>query len=57
VLVAGSASGLSNLAQAAVAGEELVAGAAPGSYYVRVVAVNAFGASAPSNEIVVTLRR
>lgn len=56
VLVAGSASGLSNLAQAAVAGKELVAGAAPGSYYVRVVAVNAFGTSAPSNEIVVTLR-
>jgi predicted phage tail protein len=56
VLVAGSAAGRSNLAQAAVTGETLTAGAAPGTYYVRVMAVNAFGISTPSNEIVVTLR-
>jgi hypothetical protein len=55
VLVAGSAAGLSNLANAAVAGRTLTAGAAPGTYYVRVMAVNAFGVSAPSNEIAVTL--
>jgi hypothetical protein len=56
VLVAGSAAGRSNLAQAAVTGQTLTAGAAPGTYYVRVMAVNAFGVSTPSNEIVVTLR-
>lgn len=55
VLIAGSASGLSNLARAAVAGHGLVASAPPGAYYVRVVAVNAAGASAPSNELLVTL--
>jgi hypothetical protein len=56
VLLAGSTAGLSDLAQAAVGGQSLVASASPGTYYVRVVAVNAFGASAPSNEIVVTLQ-
>ena len=56
VLLAGSTAGLSDLAQAAVGGRTLVASASPGTYYVRVVAVNAFGASAPSNEIVVTLQ-
>jgi hypothetical protein len=56
VLLAGSTAGLSDLAQAAVGGHGLVASASPGTYYVRVVAVNAFGASVPSNEIVVTLR-
>ena len=55
VLLAGSAPGLSNLAQAAVAGHALSASAPPGTYYVRVVAVNGFGASTPSNEVVVTL--
>jgi hypothetical protein len=57
VLIAGSAAGRSDLAQAAVTGQTLTAGAAPGTYYVRVLAVNAFGVSTPSNEIVVTLRR
>lgn len=56
VLVAGSTAGRSNLARAAVTGQTLTAGAAPGTYYVRVMAVNAFGISAPSNEIAVTLR-
>jgi chitinase len=55
LLLAGSAPGASNLAQVAVPGQSLGATASAGTYYVRVLAVNAFGASAPSNEITVTL--
>ena len=56
VVQAGSASGFSNLAQISVAGQTLLASAPPGDYYVRVIAANAAGVSAASNEIVVTVR-
>jgi hypothetical protein len=50
----GSASGLSNLAVINTALPGLSADAPPGAYFVRAVALNALGASAPSNEILVT---
>jgi hypothetical protein len=56
VLLAGSAPGLRDLAQATVNGHSLAATAPPGTYFVRVIAINMFGASAPSQEIVVTIR-
>ena len=54
---AGSAPGLSNLAVVPFPGNQtsFAADAPPGTYYVRVVAVNAAGASAPSNEVIVVL--
>jgi fibronectin type III domain protein len=56
VLQAGSSSGASNLANVSVAGTSLTAvGVANGTYYIRVVAVNAVGQSSPSNEVVATL--
>jgi hypothetical protein len=56
LLQAGSTSGASNIANSVVGGTSLVAsGVANGTYYIRVIAVNAVGQSAASNEIVVTL--
>lgn len=57
VVVAGSAPGLSDIAIINVpAGVTTLSAAAPaGTYYVRVVALNAFGGSAPSNEVIVTV--
>lgn len=54
-VLAGSASGLSNLALFTVAGVGLVAQAPPGTYFARVVAQNACGDSAPSTEIIVNV--
>jgi hypothetical protein len=54
LLQAGSASGASDVANAPVAGTSLAAaGVANGTYYIRVLAVNALGPSIPSNEIIV----
>ena len=56
VVQAGSAPGLSNLAVANVgATTTLTASAPPGTYYVRVLALNAFGGSVASNEIIITV--
>jgi hypothetical protein len=56
VIQAGSAPGLSNLAILNVGpATELSVSAPPGTYFVRVVAVNAFGGSVPSVEIIVTV--
>jgi hypothetical protein len=54
VVQAGSAPGLSDLALFSLGGAtSLSVSAPPGQYFVRVVAVNAFGGSAPSDESVV----
>jgi hypothetical protein len=56
VVQAGSAPGLSNLAILNVgSATQLVVSAPPGTYFVRVVALNAFGGSIGSVEIVVTV--
>lgn len=56
VVQAGSAAGLTNLAVINLgASTTLSVSAPPGTYYVRVVALNGFGGSAPSNESVVTV--
>jgi predicted phage tail protein len=57
ILEAGSAPGLANLAVVQLGAQTTYVAAAPppGTYYVRVRAVNARGTSAPSNEI--TVRR
>ena len=53
---AGSAPGLSNLAILNVGGATTLTVSAPsGTYYVRVVALNAFGGSVPSVEIIVSV--
>jgi hypothetical protein len=53
---AGSAPGLSNVAIANVGAVTFLSAAAPsGSYYLRVVALNAFGGSSPSNEVLLTV--
>jgi beta-lactamase superfamily II metal-dependent hydrolase len=53
---AGSSPGSSNIAVANVGlTTSLSAGAPAGTYYLRVVASNAFGTSSPSNEIVLTI--
>ena len=56
VIQAGSAPGLTNIAVLNVGAlTTLSVSAPPGIYYARVLALNAFGASAPSPEIVVTV--
>lgn len=55
IVQAGSASGLSNLATIAVAGNGLSTPAPNGTYFVRVLAQNACGTSASSNEVIVTV--
>jgi hypothetical protein len=56
VLHAGSAPGLSNLATLPVGNVLAFSAVAPaGTYYVRVAAVNTFGSSAPSNEVVLVV--
>lgn len=53
---AGSSPGLSDITVANVgAATSLTASAPPNTYYIRVVALNAFGGSSASNEIVVTV--
>jgi hypothetical protein len=53
---AGSAAGASNLANTVVNGTSLTAtNVANGTYYVRVIALNAVGQSAPTADVVVTL--
>ncbi|MGE0043568.1 MAG: hypothetical protein AB7V01_20520, partial [Vicinamibacterales bacterium] len=54
-LQAGSAPGLTDLASLGVAGTSVTVSAPPGQYYVRVVAVNASGASGASNEVLVNV--
>lgn len=52
----GSSPGVTNLAVINVgATTTLSASAPPGVYYARVIALNAFGASTPSNEVVITV--
>ena len=53
IVQAGSATGGSELAQVRVGSAALVATAPPGTYYVRVLALNGRGTSAASEEIVV----
>jgi hypothetical protein len=56
LLKAGSSSGLSDVADSPVTGTSLTAvGVGNGTYYIRVIAVNAVGQSAASNEIVVSV--
>jgi hypothetical protein len=58
VLQAGSASGLSNLANSNTgntATSYVASGVGEGTYYVRVLATNAYGQSAPSNESILTV--
>lgn len=58
IVQAGSASGLSNLANSGTGSSSpslTATGVGPGTYFVRVLAQNASGVSAPSNEIVVSV--
>jgi Fibronectin type III domain len=55
VLQAGSGPTASDLAALPVAGTSFSTGAPPGRYYARVVAVNAFGSSPPSNELIIAV--
>jgi hypothetical protein len=58
VLEGGSSTGLSNLARAPIGPTPsiVIPGVPPGTYFVRVRAVDATGESAPSNEVVVTVQ-
>jgi predicted phage tail protein len=57
VIEAGSATGLANLATAPVTGtSRSFSGVPPGTYFVRVKAVNGAGSSGSSNEVTVTVR-
>ncbi len=53
VLDAGTAPGLTNVGSLLVSGTSFQATVPPGRYYVRVRAVNAIGASAPGDEVIV----
>jgi len=54
VVQVGSKSGLSDVAVFNVGGATTLSGSAPlGAYFVRVIALNAFGGSVPSNELLV----
>jgi hypothetical protein len=55
MLQVGSAPGLSNLVTMPVGGTSFSASAPAGTYYLRVVAVNNFGTSVPSNELIVSV--
>ena len=56
VVLVGSAAGLSDLAVAAVASATVTVGnVAPRTYYVRVLARNEGGVSAPSNQVFITV--
>jgi len=56
VVQAGSAPGLSNIAVVNVGPATSLSATAPnGAYYVRVVAVNAFGGSTPSSDVIITV--
>ena len=57
VLMAGSSAGTSNLAQSSVGltNSATATNVPAGTYFVRIIATNASGTSAPSNEIVVTV--
>lgn len=55
VVQAGSAPRLSDLAVISVPATTLTGTAPPGTYFVRVVAVNAAGMSGPSNEVTITV--
>jgi hypothetical protein len=55
VVEAGDSSGQANLATLAVGANGLTVGAPPGTYFVRVRAVNRCGTSGPSNEVIVTV--
>ncbi|MBA3269284.1 MAG: hypothetical protein H0T71_02145 [Acidobacteria bacterium] len=56
VVLAGSRSGLGNLAQVSVGpATTLTANAPNGTYFIRVIAFNAYGSSPPSNELVITV--
>jgi hypothetical protein len=56
VLHGGSGPALSDLARVTLTEAALTVAAPPGTYYVRVAAVNASGTSAASNETIVTVR-
>jgi hypothetical protein len=55
VLQAGSGPSATDLAALPVAGTSFSTGAPPGTYYARVVGVNAFGSGPPSNELIITV--
>jgi hypothetical protein len=55
ILQAGFASGQTAAAFSVGATTTITASAGPGTYYVRIVAINAEGASPPSNEVVVVI--
>lgn len=56
ILQAGAAPGMTSIQVPLSAAQTTFSGSAnPGTYYVRIVAVNADGTSAPSNEVIVTL--
>lgn len=54
-LLVGSRSGATDLGQIPIAEQSFAAAAPPGTYYVRVVAATALGASDPSNEVALSV--
>lgn len=55
ILRAGTSHGTANIVQLPMSGTGLVANAPNGSFFVSVVAVNAFGTSAPSASVIITI--